>query len=324
MASYVTKVLRSDGAVLEVVRLAAPRGTPRDSQVLALTDGTRLEREPQFSHYATWQLGSIQSFITAMQSRESAPHRPLGEILRDVVDHLRRSVWLPFEGYYALLAVYSAMSFVYQVFDAIPLLIVRGDKGTGKSELGEAVSKVSCNAVVIGQGSPAGVVRLMNEARGLVVLDDLESVGRAFEDISFGDISQMLKLSYKKATGRKAITDKNGRTTIFDFYGPKVINNTRGVDPILGSRMLYVHTRRIPDALRRSLTLTGSESEDLTRLRNELHIWGMATASRVHTHYARLVGLRGDRQAEIAAHHRGDLWQRHDSRLTRGHPPAPI
>lgn len=118
VASYITKVLRSDGAVLDVVRLAAPRGTPRDRHVLALTDGTRLEREPQFSHYATWQLGSIQSFITAIQSREPAPHRPLGEILIDVVDHLRRSVWLPFEGYYALLAVYSAMSFVYQVFDA--------------------------------------------------------------------------------------------------------------------------------------------------------------------------------------------------------------
>lgn len=38
----------------------------------------------------------------------------------------------------------------------------------------------------------------------------------------------MLKLSYKKGTGRKAITDKNGKTTIFDFYGPKVVNNTRG------------------------------------------------------------------------------------------------
>lgn len=301
VASYVTKVVRSDGAVLDFVRLAAPRGTPRDRQVLALTDGTRVEREPLFSHYATWQLGSIQSFITAMQSAAPAPHRQLGQLLADIIAHLRRSVWLPYECDYTVLAVYAALSFIYQVFDAIPLLIVRGDKGTGKSELGDAISKVSCNATVIGQGSPAGVIRLMNEVRGLVVLDDLESVGKVFEDASFGDINQMLKLSYKKGTGRKAITDKNGRTTIFDFYGPKVINNTRGVDPILGSRMLQIQTRQIPDALRRSLTLTGSEPEEIARLRNELHVWGMATAGRVYTHYSRSVNSRSDRQAEIAA-----------------------
>lgn len=142
-----------------------------------MTDGTRVEREPQFSHYATWRLGSIQAFIAATQSKSPAPHRSLRELLAEVIAHLRRSVWLPYEGDYTVLAVYAAMSFVYQVFDAIPLLIMRGEKGTGKSELGDALAKVSCNATVIGQGSPAGVVRLLSEARGLVVLDDLESVG---------------------------------------------------------------------------------------------------------------------------------------------------
>lgn len=301
VTSYITKVVRSDGTVLDVIRLAAPRGTPRERQVLALTDGTRVEKEPQFSHYATWRLSSIQTFIAAMRSEALEPHRPLKEILADIVAHLRRSVWLPYEGDYTVLALYAAMSFVYQVFDALPLLIVRGEKGTGKSELGDAIAKVSCNATVIGQGSSAGVVRLLNEARGLVVLDDLESVGRIFEAASFGDVTQMLKLSYKKGTGRKAITDKNGKTTIFDFYGPKIINNTRGVDPILGSRMLQIQTRRIPDVLRQSLTLRGSDPGDLVRLRDELHVWGMAAAAAVHTHYTRLADHVGDRQAEIAA-----------------------
>lgn len=301
VASYVTKIVRSDGAVLDIVKLAAPRGTPRERQVLALTDGTRIEREPQFSHYATWQFDSIRAFITAAQANRPAPHRPLKELIAEVVAHLRRSVWLPYEDDYTVLALYAAMSFVYQVFDAIPLLIVRGEKGTGKSELGDAISKVSCNATVIGQGSSAGVVRLLNEARGLVVLDDLESVGRAFETASFGDISQMLKLSYKKRTGRKAITDKSGKTTIFDFYGPKVVNNTRGVDPILGSRMLHIQTRRIPDAAHQDVTLTGSEPDELMQLRDELHVWGMASASLVYEHYVRLVDHKGGRRNEIVA-----------------------
>jgi len=301
VTSYVTKIIRSDGAVLDIVRLAAPRGTPHERQVLALTDGTRIEKAPQPSYYATWQLDSIQAFITAMQGKRPAPHRSLGTLLADVIAHIQRSVWLPYNEDYTILALYVALSFVYQVFEAIPLLMVKGEKGTGKSELGDAISRVSCNATIIGQGSAASLIRLLNEARGLVVLDDLESVGRILEDTAFGDINQMLKVGYKKRTGRKAITDKNGKTMVFDFYGPKVINNTKGSDSILGSRMLHIQTRRIPDSHRRDIQLMGSEPEELMQLRNELHAWGMAEAHKVYERYTTLLNSKHDRQSEIAA-----------------------
>lgn len=301
VTSYVTKVVRSDGAVLDVVRLAAPRGTPRERQVLALTDGTRIKKEPEPNHHATWQLDGIQAFIKAMQSRLPPPHRPLQELASGVISHLRRSVWLPYGDDYTVLALYTLLSYVYQVFEAIPLIMVRGEKGTGKSELGDAVARVSCNASVIGQGSAASVIRLLNEARGLVVLDDLESIGRALEDTAFGDINQMLKLGYKKRTGIKAITDKSGKTTIFDFYGPKVINNTRGADPILGSRMIYIQTRHVPQAVCSEAVLTGSEPDELLQLRDELHAWGMANARRVYEHYSRFVTSNTNRQNEIWA-----------------------
>lgn len=301
VTSYTTKVVRSDGSVLDIIRLPAPRGTPRERQVLALTDGTRIEKEPKPSYYATWQVESIRSYIVDMQNKHRATHRPLDRLLQEVIAHLRHCVWLPHEDDYTVLALYVVLSYVYQVFEAIPLLLISGEKGTGKSELGDAISRVSCNAAVIGQGSAASVIRLMNEARGLIVLDDLESVGRLLEDNAFGDINQMLKLGYKKRTGRKAITDKNGKTTIFDFYGPKVINNTRGVDPVLGSRMLRFRTRRLPDTTIESVRLTGSDPDELTRLRDELHIWAMANAARVYEHYARITDYKADRQKEITA-----------------------
>jgi hypothetical protein len=302
VTSYVTKVLRSDGSVLDIVMLPAPRGTPHERRVLALTDGTRIEREPQPSYYATWQLESLQSFIRSMQDKKSRSlHRSLREILTDVVLHFRRSVWIPYDEDYTVLALYVALSYVYHIFDAIPLVIVSGEKGSGKSELGDAICRVSFNATIIGQGSAASVVRLLNEARGLVVLDDLEAVGRSLEDMSFNDINQMLKLSYKKRTGRKALTDKNGKTTIFDFYGPKVINNTQGVDSILGSRMLYIQTRRMPEPIRQSGEISGSDHDELINLRNELHVWGMANAREVHDRYRRLVDSKKDRDAEISA-----------------------
>lgn len=301
VTSYITKVLRSDGSVLDIVMLPAPKGTPHEKRVLALTDGTRIEKEPQPSYYATWQLESLQGFIKSTQSKSEPSHRPLHELLLETIAHFKRSVWLPYEEDYTILALYVALSFVYQIFDAIPLVIVSGEKGTGKSELGDAMSRVSFNATIVGQGSAASVIRLLNEARGLVVLDDLEAVGRSLEDGSFSDINQMLKLSYKKRTGRKAITDKNGKTTIFDFYGPKVINNTQGVDSILGSRMVYIQTRRMPQSIREEAKITGSDPSTLIDLRNDFHLWGMSNAQHVHEAYRRLMDSKGDRDDEISA-----------------------
>jgi hypothetical protein len=301
VASYVAKIVRSDGAVLDVIRLASPRGTPRERQVLALTDGTRVEKEPQPSHYASWQLVSIQRFIRDMHGGSGPSHRPLKDLLSGVIEHLRASIWLPYEDDYTLLALYIAVSFVYQIFEAVPLVMVRGDKGTGKSELGDAMAKLACNAAIVGQGSAASIVRLLNEAHGLIVLDDLESVGRALEGTTFGDISQMLKLGYKKCTARKTITGKNGKTTVFDFFGPKVINNTKGVDPILGSRMLHIHTRKMPEAVRGKFGVGGGEPEDLIQLRDEFHVWGMANAHLAYSTYLSLMKSNWDRQEEIHA-----------------------
>lgn len=301
VTSYVTRVVRSDGAVLDVVRLPAPRGTPRERQVLALTDLTRVERVPQISHYMTWRLDSIQEFVAAAESGEPPQYRPLGELVGRVAEHMRSSVWLPHGHDYTLIALYAAMSYVYQVFDSVPLLMVTGEKGSGKSELGDAIAGVSCNATVVGQSSVAGVVRLLNETRGLVVLDDLESVGRGPEGSAFGDINQMLKQSYKKRTGRRAVTGKSGKTMIFDFYGPKVINNTKGVDDVLGSRMLHIRTRKATAALLSGLSSEGLEPQEAVRLRNELHVWAMANACALREQYLRLDARRSDRREEIFA-----------------------
>lgn len=300
VASYHTKVVRSDGAVLDIGYLPAPRGTPTSERVLALSDGTRIEQTPRPNLYATWHLDSITDFIRRVSKGEKAPHRPLREILNDLESHFRRSVWLPFEEDYAVLALYTALSFVYNVFEAVPLLMVCGPKGTGKTDLGSAIEAVAFNAKTLGQGTAASAVRMLHESRGLIIWDDLEGIAARRETEAFSDVHQMLKLSYKKKTSKKAITGRNGQTTMFDFYGPKVINNTQGVDSILGSRMVTVQTKKLPPEMRGKWDLAGSELEFTFALRNELHVWGMCAAAEIDERYRRLLPEnRGDRKDEI-------------------------
>jgi len=300
VTSYVTKIVRSDGAVLDIVRLPAPRGTPHSRRVLALTDGTRIDKEPQPTNYSTWQLENIQLFITRVRAGDSPPHRPLCDLLKFVEEHLKASVWLPIKEDYSILSLYVAMSYVYQVFPAIPLILIVGEKASGKTALGEAIASVSFNSFIIGQGSAASIIRLLNDTRGLAVIDDVESLSMMMER-SFSDMNQMLKLSYKKQTGRKTITHANGKTTTYEFYGPKVITNTQGVDQILGSRMLQIRTQAMPAGVMYERLMTMGQAVDVIALRNEFHAWGMANACKVNAAYEALLRERLDRIEEIAA-----------------------
>lgn len=298
VAGYAVRVLRSDGAVLKVGTLPAPRGAPEGARVFALSDGTRVDGEPAVSRYASWSFASINRFVRIRTAAQGTLHRPLALLASDVEAYLRGCVWLPNPDDYALAVTYVLLSYVFPAFDAIPLLLINGPKGTGKTELGQAMADLSCNGVVVGQASAAGLVRLMHEARGLIVLDDLERIG-ATAGAGFGEIAQMLKLSYKRNSATKPVADRAGSVSILDFYGPKCITNTLGADDVLGSRMVRIATALTPDGSDPA-TLPGPDGSRATALRDELHCWGMARVADVAVRYCE-EGVRRGRREEIEA-----------------------
>lgn len=292
---YATRVLRSDGAVLKVEELPAPAGSRPDERVLALSDGTRITREPVVAESSSWSFASIRAFARDGAAERNTV-RTLDCVVADVELFVRAAVWLPREDDYALLVAYVLTSFVYPVFDAVPILVLQGGRGTGKTELGMVLADLSRNGVVAGQTTAAGLARLVDEARGLVVLDDLEAVSTAAG--GFTEIGQVLKTGYKKSSARKSVVDRAGRVTSLDFYGPKVVSNTRGVEPVIRSRSVVVRTASMPPEV--AAGRTASEPPvDATELRDELHCWAMRQVGEVHRE-ARRVARPTDRDAEIA------------------------
>ena len=56
-----------------------------------------------------------------------------------------------------------------------------------------------------------------------------------------------------------------------NFFGLKLINNTQGVDAILGSRMFTIATKRMPEGV--TMATEGKLSfEERAQLRNDLHV----------------------------------------------------
>ena len=298
---YNTIVIRSDRTQHRALRMPAPKGTADHNSVWRLVpDGTLLSRLPEPNPNLTWGWPAIKSWL---DKKDKTPE--LKVLLTRIQNHLRGSMWLPYEQDFSILACAVVASYVQEVFDAVPLLLVTGPAGSGKSELGEALRGIGANSRnVLARVSAATLARHIDATRGLVIIDDLEQIGgNSGKDAQFDDLVQTLKLSYKKTTAMKMVTEfKNGvaHQREFNFFGIKIINNTRGSDDILGSRMLTISTRHMPKVVKLDKTLKLSP-ESLLDTRNQLHTWAFNNVKAVSEAYLSIFPNKTGRQEEIEA-----------------------
>lgn len=269
---YETVVVRSDATVHKAVISPAPKGTPESERVIRLSDGTLIRSAPKPNEFGTWNWSSINDYLHGR-----AKVRKTGDLFKDVQQILKKSVWLPVQEDYVVLALTVLATYVQNIFESVPLLFLNGPAGSGKSQTGIVMSKLSCNATVIGQVSAATAARHIDAARGFVVFDDLEGIaskgGR--DGGQFGELVQALKVSYNKHTAEKIWTDvKTMRTERLNFFGIKLISNTSGADDILSTRMLRIQTRHMPDSEKGTIQKFGvNEFRRIENLRQELHTW---------------------------------------------------
>lgn len=302
---YRTLVLRSDGVACTFDYLPAPKGTPKEDMVMALSDGTIIQRAPVVDEAkATFSLAGITRLREAAKNGTSAMTMTPVEMLSRIEQHLRAAVVLPYQEDYALLTYVVLTSYAQQIFDAVPLILVVGTAGSGKTDLGRALANVGCNASIItGQTTAATAARVLDQLNGLAIFDDLEEIGSRSADGDFGEFVQQLKVSYKKDTATKSWTNtKSMKVEKLNFYGVKVITNTQGVDGILSTRMLKVYTRKLPkDALSSLTHHVPLNTIELQELKDNLHIWVMENVRRIEHHYRTYYGSHNDRQEEITA-----------------------
>jgi len=290
--SYETLVLRGDGAIMEAGVLPAPPGTPPHRRVHALNDGTRITTAPEQSRTASWSLEGIRAYSAARRDGRNPCQRDSGVILSDVGRFIASRVSLPRNEDAWIAVGFVALTHMFRVFDALPIMLVTGEKGSGKSELASAVADLSFNSTVMAQGSAAALVRLASDCGGLVVLDDVEGLDTAGG--AFGELAQCLKVGYKAHTAKKPLTAPSGRVDVHDFFGPRLITTTRGVDAVLASRCISVGTT--PGTSQR---LAGEI--DGNALRDELHALAMSRVGDVRDAYLRFRERGGSRVDEITA-----------------------
>jgi len=288
---YQVLVIRSDGELLEAKTLPAPRGTPAHRRVHALTDGTRISALPDPGHHASWSLAGIRKFASSRLVGEDPCIDDPAKLAIAAVDHLKECVRLPVERDYWVLTAFVIAGYLHRVFDALPLIHIHGEKGSGKSELTSKVVDLGFNGEMMAQGSASALIRLVRESGGLVAIDDAEGLA-----CGTSEIAQALKSGYKQATAVKIVVMPGGRTEAIDFYGPRLVCNTVGLDPVLASRSIRVATATTTDT-----DLAMDTEFDLAGWRDAMHAFAMARIDQVRVAYEEVRRGVKDRHSEIWA-----------------------
>lgn len=274
------KVLRSDKRILEVLPIKqGTLYTTLKTQMYQLSDGTIIKRVPQVAASASWDWDSAYAWVTG-----KLKPRPLSHIVDDMVSVMKSRVWLPNVDDYTTLALTMVTTYVQQVFDAIPFLLATGVAGSGKTELGRILQELGCNSVVTGDISAATITRLIDQTKGFLIIDDAEklSKGGKGSNGAIDDLLQILKVSYKKSSATRQVTDSKTMTVSeLDFYGVKLFTNTTGMEDILGTRTISIQTRKPTNNFKQS----EMPFEQLKALRAELHAWAMEDATTVDSFY---------------------------------------
>jgi hypothetical protein len=274
------KVVRSDGVACsyrQLPLLKRPDIIP--IPLFALDDGTLISGPAKVSTQPSWEWHQVQAW------REGKLKiRSIDVIINEIASILRGQIWLPNPDDHIILAIVVAVTYAQNIFDAVPLILATGVAGSGKSQLGALMAQVSCNGVVVGDTSAATITRMLDETRGFMVLDDIEKIYKSNKGSSSQneDLLQILKVSYKKATATRKITEpKTMAVKTLNFYGVKFMTNTSGIEDILGTRTITIQTRK---------AINGFKPEELPfesfkGIRGELHAWAMESCTKLHEIY---------------------------------------
>lgn len=279
--SRVVKVIRSDRQLYDyhaLPRLNRPGAVA--TPVYALNDGTLIADIPKTPPNASWGWNDIERWLDG-----NYPVRPLSIIVEDLQQLIASQIWLPNKSDYLILALVVVVTYVQNVFDAVPFVLATGAAGTGKSQLGEVMAKVAANGTVVGDTSAATIARILDETRGFLMLDDVEKIKSRVDggNLQMDDFLQILKVSYKKATAIKTVTETKTMTVKrLNFYGVKFMTNTQGIEDILGTRTITVHTRKAPIG---EFEPAEIDFEKMDALKPELHAWAMDSCESLHQCY---------------------------------------
>lgn len=210
-------------------------------------------------------------------------------LLEEVREYLHRYVDLS-PAFEEIAAYYILLSWVFDAFNELPYLRLRGDYGTGKTRALLAIGSICYRPFFAsGASTVSPIFHVLDRFGGTLVLDEA--------DLRFSDATADLTKILNNGTVRgmpvlRTITNRHREfnPTAFSVYGPKLIAMRESFsDRALESRFLTEETGGRPLRSDIPISLPSTLAEEALGLRNKLLAWRFAAMGTVGPDPSRLI-----------------------------------
>lgn len=296
------RVVRPERFILPTVSgLAVPRQILRDGEpttdwllLLRWKDGTRqampmpdvlsVDGEQVFIHprpplpppsiQPGWSTAGRQAWV------EGEPPMEPDELCRLLIESFGRYLDLPKEsagGVLSMLACWSLLSYVFQVFDAVPYISVGGPAGSGKSRVFELLTQLVFRPLTTSNLSNPALFRSLHSFGGVALLDEAERL-RESRSPDVAELLSSLLAGYRRggcATRCEPAGDGQFVMRHYSTYGPKAVASINEPPTALASRCIPLPMFRSPKGSQKPRLRPEGDAKRWRMLRDAMHAVAM-------------------------------------------------
>lgn len=216
-----------------------------------------------------WPLQCVQEYLKEANTVDPC------QMFYKLVETWKAYVDFQDEREYLYHALWDIGSYLHHFFNAYPYPYIGGVKRCGKTKTLTVHSCLAFNAFFSNNMSTSSIYRLIQNARGTLVIDENEKLSQPDRALEF---RSLLLSGYKK--GAKVYrVEKNRKEELhpeaFEIYSPKVLANIQGLEDVLEDRCknVYLKRSRNKDILNRDVD---ENNPQWSKLRNELYVFYLA------------------------------------------------
>jgi hypothetical protein len=165
------------------------------------------------------------------------------------------SPWLAF------LSAFAAGSYAFMMFPTYPYANLRGEAGSGKTKVLDAMQQVSFNALQVVDPSPAVLFRMVHSLRPTLLIDECE---RLHSEAGL-EVRQIINAGYKRGATVPRCEGEGNELKFFQVYCPKILAAIKPIGATVEERSIVIFMRR-PDVAdkRQNLVIDPTETDWLT------------------------------------------------------------
>ncbi|MBA7594640.1 hypothetical protein ES703_01587 [subsurface metagenome] len=209
-----------------------------------LPPGYALESKP-IQTPQRWRTEDIKKFLDGAEAPNPA------EVFHLILGAWDEFVELPNLAETIYQTLWGIGTYFAQLFQTYPYNYVGGVKQTGKTKSLTLHAALCFNTVLSGNISTAALYRIVQNSRGTLLLDESEKLAGRYtiEEERARDLKNVLLSGYKKGTLVYRAEKGGGKgekiiVVPFHTYGPKAIDNIKGIGDILADRCKITIMRR--------------------------------------------------------------------------------